>query len=96
MKGEEITLKDRYTKKQARFRRMTLEDAKKLGYGEHVWFLALDGTAARAKVNGKAKTWKRDQTRVEVPLKYGLYEYGTFDETEVHRLLVRLFDEEEQ
>ena len=27
--------------------------------------------------NGKTKTWKRDSDRWEVPVKHGLYDYGT-------------------
>ncbi len=54
----------------------------------HIWFHATDGTAKRAKVNGKVRTWKRDLTRVEVPLKYGLYEYGLFTSSDIDRVLI--------
>jgi hypothetical protein len=58
----------------------------------HVWFLSITNDARQAKVNGKVRTWKRDLTRIEVPVKYGLYEYYTFDKHDIEagRLLVRL------
>ena len=31
-------------------------------------------------ISGKAKTWKRDTGRVQVPYKYGLYEHGYITE----------------
>lgn len=49
----------------------------------HIWFIDVKGNARQAKVNGKVRTWKRDKTRVELPLKYGLYEYGTFDRSDI-------------
>lgn len=72
------------------FRAMTLAEAKALHSGQHVWVLARQGDARRAKVNGAPRTWKRDPSRVEIPLKYGMYEYATFNEDDVAkgRLLV--------
>ena len=55
---------------------------------EHIWFLSLDGTARRAKVNGRVRTWKRTPSRVEIPVKYGLYEYGTFTAEDIKRVLI--------
>lgn len=74
------------------FRVMTFDEAKQLRYGQHVWFVANSGDARRIKVNGQPKTWKRDATRIEVPLKYGMYEYATFDSRDIAngRLLVEL------
>lgn len=55
----------------------------------HIWFLTVSGVDAReCKVNGKVRTWKRDKTRVEVPIKYGLYEYSTFDARDINRVLI--------
>lgn len=62
----------------AEYRPMTLDEAKALSYGDHVTIRAADGKARTVKVNGNPKTWKRDATRVEVPVKYGMYEYATF------------------
>ena len=72
------------------FRAMTFEEAKALSYGQHVWFRSIQGDAKRFKVNGAPKTWKRDTTRIEIPAKYGLYEYATFDALDIAsgRLLV--------
>lgn len=49
-----------------------LEDAKKLTVGD----ILLDANNKRWKVNGKVRTWKRDTSRVEIPIKHGLYRYG--------------------
>lgn len=77
---------------KGQFRPMTLEEAKALQSGYHAWAIGVKGDARRFKVNGQPKTWKRDPSRVEVPFKYGLYEYGRFDESDVAngRLLVAL------
>jgi hypothetical protein len=58
----------------------------------HVWFVTINGDAREAKVNGKVRTWKRDTRRVELPIKYGMYEYGTFDASDIEqgRLLRRV------
>ena len=50
---------------------ITLEEAKNLQYGE----ILVDTAGKRWKVNGKVKLWKRDKTRIYVPLKHGLYTY---------------------
>ena len=54
----------------------------------HIWFRSTDGTARQAKVNGAVRTWKRDANRIEVPVKYGMYEYGTFYGTDLERILI--------
>jgi hypothetical protein len=54
----------------------------------HIWFRANDGTARQAKVNGKVRTWKRDPNRIEVPVKYGMYEYATFYAHDIARILI--------
>jgi len=57
---------------------ITLDQAKTLSIGTilyHVNNRNADGTPQRWRVNGMVKTWKRDNTRVQVPLKYGLYGY---------------------
>ena len=55
---------------------------------QHIWFRSIDGTARRCKVNGQVQTWKRDPGRVEVPIKYGLYEYGRFTQDDIGRILI--------
>lgn len=59
------------------YRPMTLDEAKRLEYGRRAAIRLRDGRVGRVKVNGRPKTWKREATRVEVPVKYGLYEYAT-------------------
>jgi len=63
---------------------MNLQEAKNLQYGEHIIHIE---TNRRFKVNGKPKTWKRNLERVLIPVKYGLYVYGYFDETEIEQLV---------
>jgi hypothetical protein len=79
--------------KSVQVRYMTLEEVKALGYGSHPDFIANDGTLRTCKVNGAVKTWKRDSERIEVSVKYGLYEYATFDTVEaLKRFVVRVSD----
>ena len=48
----------------------------------------LNGDARNCKVNGKVRTWKRDKNRIEIPLKYGMYEYAVFTRRDVERILI--------
>lgn len=54
----------------------------------HCWFVANNGDARQAKINGSVRRWKRDANRIEVPIKYGLYEYATFDSADLMRRLL--------
>lgn len=56
------------------FREMTLDEVKRLQYGQHIWVRGRGNTAVRVKINSQVKRWKTDPDRVEVSLKYGLYE----------------------
>jgi len=69
-------------------RSMTKEEILALTPGKRVHLRLNDGRIGSAKVNGKVRTWKRDPSRVEVPLKYGLYEYCTFSLSEALARLV--------
>ena len=67
------------------FRSLTLEEAKSLRSGVEVCHRTQKQggrkpVPQRWRVNGKPKTWKRDPSRVEVPLKHGLYSYGYLTE----------------
>jgi hypothetical protein len=73
-----------------KFRTMTLEEAKKLSYGEHIFFIGIDGKTRRIKINGQPQVWVRSPDRVRIPVKYGLYEYSYFTEHDLHRMLVEL------
>jgi hypothetical protein len=57
---------------------LTLERAKSLQHGDilnPVGYFNKDGTPMRFKVIGKVKTWKTDPSRIEIPLKRGMYEF---------------------
>lgn len=83
-----------YSKQTATFRlpHSLTEAIEHCTRSSHVWFLAANGTAKRAKINGKVRTWKRNPQRVEVSLKYGLYEHYTFN---AYEMLTRLLIEED-
>lgn len=62
---------------------MTLKEAKGLKIGQIVYHKInknADGSPQRWKVNGMVKTWKRDKSRVKVPIKHGLYSYDYIEE----------------
>ena len=61
-------------------RDLTREEA--LSLSGHADIIAKDGTLRTVKINGKVRTWKTDPSRIEVPCKYGMYEYATFRWTE--------------
>jgi hypothetical protein len=52
---------------------ITLEEARNLQYKDRL-IDSRDG--ARWYVNGKVRTWVRMPTRIRVPLKHGLYQFG--------------------
>lgn len=54
---------------------ITLEQAKALKPGtilHHTENKNADGSPQRWRVNGKVKTWKRDPSRVQIPVKHGM------------------------
>ena len=71
----------RYDKKRKeparKYRYMTCEEAKKLASGSHAKMLDQHGDVADVKINGAPKTWKTRPLDVDIPWKFGLYEYGT-------------------
>lgn len=73
-----------------RVRTMTLDEVKALRPGQRVMFLDNNGRVRGLTINGRPRTWKRDPSRVEVPVKYGLYEYGTFTGPELARLVAEV------
>lgn len=54
---------------------LTLDDAKRLTHGDTL--VNTDGK--RWRVSGAVKTWKRDESRIRVPLKHGLYSNSSLD-----------------
>lgn len=65
---------------------ITLEQAKSLTYRDtlyHVINRNSDGSPQRWRVNGQVKTWKRNPSRVQVPLKHGLYDHDYLTESDL-------------
>lgn len=77
-----------YTKQLFKVRAMTIDEIRALRPDQRVKFLAHDGTMRELKINGRIRTWKRDPDRIEVPVKYGMYEYATFDQYTAPKRLV--------
>jgi len=66
---------------------ITLTQAKSLSYRQIIHgniTKNADGTCARYRVNGLVHTWKRNPSRVLVPLKHGLYDCGRLTEHNLH------------
>lgn len=61
---------------------LTLEHAKALKYGD----VLTDTAGKKWRVNGKVKTWKRDTSRVQVPVKHGLYRYDYITELSLNEV----------
>ena len=59
---------------------ITLEQAKSLRYGQ---ILIHDLTGKRWRDTGQPKVWKRTPSRVQVPVKHGLYAYDYVTENEL-------------
>lgn len=74
------------------YRSITLEEAKSLRYGQRHLFIDIKGNVRELKINGAPKTWKRDKSRIEIPCKYGMYEYYTFGKSDYDRLVVLVDD----
>ena len=70
-------------------RGMTRTDVMALSYGAHPAIILNNGRLGAVKVNGALRTWKREPNRVEIPVKYGMYECATLSLDEaLHRLVV--------
>jgi hypothetical protein len=68
------------------FRVLSLDEKKNLTWNSTIYIQGNCGCFRTVRVNGKAKTWKRDATRVQIPYKYGLYEYGYITENDEVRV----------
>lgn len=62
----------------AEYRNMTKEELLALTYNDHPQVILRNGRVGNVKINGAVRTWKRDPNRVEIPVKYGMYECYTF------------------
>ena len=67
-----------------KFRQATLHDVQTAQHGDE--FYSLEGDKWRA--NGKPKLWKRSPDRVELPVKFGLYDYGYIREGDIRAGIV--------
>jgi hypothetical protein len=87
-----LTVKDGYTRgKTSGTYRTPASIAEMISWCDshsHITALDIHGMSRTVKVNGKVRTWKRDAGRVEVPYKYGMYEYGTFTADDLNRILI--------
>lgn len=68
---------------------MTLTEAKKLKPGDILLtvgkkYTNYDGSPQKWKVTGRVKLWKKDQKRLLVPLKRGLYNFFNLTENSLH------------
>ena len=71
------------------FRTLTDSEILNLRYGTRQPVILSSGNVGEVKINGKVRTWKRDAERIEVPVKYGLYEYAVFDFVEARERFVK-------
>lgn len=53
-----------------------------------LYYLCDNGRYRNVRFNGQTKTWKRDPERLEIPVKYGMYECFRITERDLDRLLV--------
>jgi hypothetical protein len=67
------------------YRTLTLEEKKNIQFSE-VFIQADCGCFLRVKINGQVKTWKRNINKVQIPYKYGMYEYGYITENDEVRI----------
>lgn len=71
---------------------MRIAEAKKLRYGQTVYIKGQydsNGEPSKARVTGKVQTWKTQPWRVRVPIKRGLYGYGSIDERNLQLFTLR-------
>ena len=59
---------------------ITLEQAKQLTYGNYIYsnqFIYKERPLPKMwRINGQVKLWKRDPNRIQIPVKYGLYNHA--------------------
>lgn len=74
---------------------LTLKQAKNLKHGDTLYHLInnnSDGTPQRWRVNGKVQTWKKDESKVKVPVKHGLRNCDYLDETTLCLVTLERFE----
>ena len=68
---------------------ITLDNLKALTPNEAIYIPRAGKSPERWRVNGAVKVWKRDASRVRVPVKHGLYAYDAVTEAEIGFLVSR-------
>jgi hypothetical protein len=76
------------SKEVKEFRPMTLEEAKEIP--QHFYMIDRNGNYRVVARNGKVRRWKRDTDRIEIPCKYGMYEYFTLYNKDIQYLIVEV------
>ena len=78
LRFDEYPLRDDKRKKSPpkySFYQLTLDDVLSPDFGrEQLYVQDQQGFMGRVRRNGQVKTWKRDPERVEIPVKFGMYE----------------------
>lgn len=78
LKFDDYVLRDDKKKKSPprySFVQLTREDVLSPDFGRRqLYFQDQQGFMARVRRNGAVKTWKRDPSRIEIPVKFGMYE----------------------
>jgi hypothetical protein len=64
---------------------LTLNELKNLTHSE-VYIQGKCGHFLKVRINGQVKTWKRNPDKVQIPYKYGLYEYGYITENDIVKI----------
>lgn len=61
-------------------------ERKKQFHEANYFYSVIDGKSWRR--NGKTKTWKRNATKFQIPVKHGLYDYGYITEENYDKLII--------
>lgn len=54
------------------------------------WYRMNDGSAKNIRRNGAIKRWKREAGRVEIPVKFGIYECARLTADDMGRVLIEV------
>lgn len=67
----------RKNREEKEYRFLTFQEAKQLDNVSHAKVLDRNGNVREVKINGRVKTWKTRPGDIDIPCKYGMYEYFT-------------------
>jgi len=83
------------TPKLHKFRTLERAEVLALAAGSHALCVLNSGRVGHVKINGRVRTWQRTPGRIEVPIKYGMYEFAVFDlNTAMERFVVEVGEAE--